>query len=75
MRSIIAALSIVTLAGCAQPNIKAAGPRSVTVEARGPHNDGKAQDMAEAHCQQYGLHARANQKDDDSQRIIYDCIP
>lgn len=74
MRATILALAVV-LAGCgAQPTMVASGPRSVTVESRGPYNDGKAQDMAEAHCQAQGLHAQANQKD-ARQRITYDCVP
>ena len=34
-----------------------------------------AQELAEAHCQEQGLHAKVNQRDQDYARIVYDCVP
>lgn len=71
MRGLFILLVLLPLTGCG-PRVIDGGPRSVTVFA--PLQDRGAQDLAEAHCQAEGLHARVAHRG-DRKRIVYDCVP
>lgn len=70
MRILVVALTL-TLAGCA--SVESATPAGGILKVVG-NQSGKALELAEAHCQKFGKHARISGQNALNNTVTFDCV-
>jgi hypothetical protein len=74
MKAVLTIFAALTLASCA-PTMHGANAAGGMLEFGNRHSTEEALRMAEAHCQQFGKHARPTSRDADfTYSITFECV-